>query len=113
MDKYIKCLGDPEGRVREDSRRGDIHICPEIWTGFYQVGEEWQRGQGHSKQKELYVQMYRGIKYASPLENHSKSAAPGVYVNEKGWWESEEIVAWQLAACVLCAPPSQMHSLKP
>ena len=80
MDKYIKCLGDPEGRGREDSRRGEIHICPEVWTGFYQVEEEWQRGQGHSKQKELYVQMYWGIKYASPLENHSEGFPGGAVV---------------------------------
>ena len=29
MDKYIKCPGDPEGRIREVSRRGDIHTFPD------------------------------------------------------------------------------------
>lgn len=29
MGKHIKCLGDSEGRVREVSRRGDIHIFPD------------------------------------------------------------------------------------
>ena len=29
MDKHIKCLGDPEGRVREVSRKGDTHTFPD------------------------------------------------------------------------------------